>query len=295
LFPPGNWTWWPVSTAEHNENFADLEATVELASTELVEQKVLDSFMQRVKSGTSLLQWHMEDVAKFRELLSMLDSSIDAPILVHVEYGQNNGNRQIRSHQASIAGNQSLLSNEKLARLCLQFVEHFGNVTVDHSLAEGGLTADEIEKVKKPNPEVVTNIIDLFTQGYIEFQQVQNSVTPASNLDEFKSMEEAIFYQARAGNNLAKRNLLMIGVGRILNVTKGTLKDIGVHRRPCTVGEVCEVNPSDLLYDRHGFAVYDYRSGEYRVLFRQNLRPMNPRGPAPKHLSRIRSAPFAVH
>jgi hypothetical protein len=163
------------------------------------------------------------------------------------------GNAQTLSESIPLtAGDNKVLKDPALAEMYLQFVEHFGRVPVDFSLADDGLTQAEIEQVEQDRPEII-DITNLFVAGAADFQTAKPNATPPATLMNLQAMLEAIFFQRKVKNDLANRNLLGIGIGKLLvpdaSAKLSTKSDIGVLRR------TAEGPPGLLLYDRFGSPV----------------------------------------
>ena len=197
-----------------------------------------------------------------------LKAAIGKEILVTVAHHAADGDIKSQRHREPLAGDYRLLSDEALASMFLEFLEHFGNLGVDHSLAKGGLSEEELQRLSAPNPTLVKTIADTFTQGYLEFKAARARAKPAVDLGEFKQMEEVIFYQARARNDLARRNMLRIGIGLVPGKGGRMQEDIGILRRPCGDGTACEGDTRRLLYDRNGTAIPGFGSGYVDVEYR---------------------------
>lgn len=280
-FPPGTWR---VKLSEPDQSGAIYATSIEPGWTNAGE-KVVAAFQERLKSLDLAIGWEFTDLPKSKKSIAMQKAEVTEAvrsaaekgreILLKVAYDRSDGDVGSLLKSEPVHGDKNYLLDEPLARIFLEFVEHFGNIEVDHSLARGGLTEEKLKKLGEPNPAVVEAIANLFTQGYGEFEWSRRSARPTPSLEEFKQMEEAIFFQARVKNDLARRNLLRVGIGSVRD-KKGKREDIGVVRRPCVSGAACEGAPRWLLYDRHGVAVPVgggvFRDPEYRSVDLEKLK-----------------------
>jgi hypothetical protein len=280
-FPPGTWK---VKFSEPNQSGAFYATSIEPGWTN-ADEKVVAAFKERLKSLDLAIGWEFTSLPKSKKSIAMQKAEVTEAVrsaaekgrevLLKVAYDRSDGDIRSLLTSEPVHGDASYLLDEPLARIFLEFVEHFGNIEVDHGLARGGLTDEKLKKVREPNPAVVDAITNLFTQGYGEFEWSRRSAQPTPSIEDFKRMEEAIFFQARVRNDLARRNLLRIGIGFVQD-KKGKREDIGVVRRPCVSGLACEGAPRWLLYDRHGVAVMragsTFRDLEYRSVDLEKLK-----------------------
>ena len=217
-------------------------------------------------NGQVQLSWITadEDAKKMRDLMK---GSEGQKVRIVIAYSRTaTGNSRTLSETIPLVqGNNSVLADPFLAEMYLQFVEHFGHVTVDFNLAKDGLTQEEIEWVEEDRPEII-NITNLFVAGATDFQTAKASANPPAKLMHLRAMLEAIFFQRQVKNDLALRNLLKISMGQLM-VTDASGKisfkaDIGVLR-------VTQQGANALLlYDRFGAPVrgfagpmdHEYRS-----------------------------------
>ena len=192
-----------------------------------------------------------------RTVRRLIEGTYGVPVTLEVSYAKMGGGSAESLEEISPLTDEhvDVLANEAVARLFLQFLEHFGEMPVDYQTAQGGLSREELEQLMDGHPgrgNDIERFANLFTQGYAEFQAAKGAAArPPVGLAEFKAMEEAIFYQRKAGNDLALRNQLEIAVGDHYYTTtegKGAFnRDIGVLRRDSASGV--------LLYDRDGIAM----------------------------------------
>jgi hypothetical protein len=280
-FPPGTWN---VKFSEPDQSGAVYATSIEPGWTN-ADEKVVAAFKERLKSLDLAIGWEFTKLPKSKKNIAMQKAEVTEAVrsaaekgrevLLKVAYDRSDGDIRSLLTSEPVHGDASYLLDEPLARIFLEFVEHFGNIQVDHGLAGGGLTDEKLKKVREPNPAVVDAITNLFTQGYGEFEWSRRSAQPTPSIEDFKRMEEAIFFQARVRNDLARRNLLRIGIGFVQD-KKGKREDIGVVRRPCVGGLACEGAPRWLLYDRHGVAVMKaggtFRDLEYRSVDLEKLK-----------------------
>jgi hypothetical protein len=218
------------------------------------DQALIDTLRER-ETHTSLLELDFtgEEGWTVRRLI---EGTHGVPVTFEVSYAKVGGGSVESLEEVTPLTDDDLdaLADEALARLFLQFLEHFGEVRVDYEIAQGGLSREELEQLMEGHADRANDIerfANLFTQGYAEFEAAKGEAQPPVGLAEFKAMEEAIFYQRKAGNDLALRNQLTIAFGDHFYTNtdgKGAFKrDIGVLRRDSPSGV--------LLYDRHGIAV----------------------------------------
>lgn len=197
--------------------------------------------------------------ADLKTLGRLFENSAESgqPILLIVSYARGEyANASSRKKVQSLTeAHAHVLLDEQVAEIYLQFLEHFGDVRVNHILARGGLTQQKLVAAHK-NVRRLVELTNLFTQGYAEFQASRGKVSPALELENFRAMEESIFYQRKFGNDLAKRNMLEIGAGWLMydapNYTKAFKDDVGVRQRGGYAN-------SPLLYDRYGEAVHGFQ------------------------------------
>ncbi len=220
-----------------------------------LDQALGDTLRER-ETHTSLLSLDFEgdDGMTVRRLI---EGTYGVPVVLEVSYAKTGGGSAESLEEISPLTDEhvDLLADEATARLFLQFLEHFGDIPVDYRTAQGGLSREELEQLMDAHPgrgNDIERFANLFTQGYAEFQAAKGAAArPPVGLAEFKAMEEAIFYQRKAGNDLALRNQLEIAVGDHFFTTTGGKgafnRDIGVLRRDSASGV--------LLYDRAGVAV----------------------------------------
>ncbi len=230
------------------------------------DQKVIDTLHERAK--TELLITWAQRAGALRQIERLLRASLGLTIRIVVSYERAvEGNPKSLPEKLPVtAGDNSVLADPEVAMLYLLFVEHFGRVPIDTSLARGGLTEKEIAQVEQDRPQII-EITDLFVQAFTEFQSAKGTAAdPPPGLDSFDAMTEAIFYQRYAQNDLARRNMLAIGIGKLLlrssDGTTELIDDIGVLRRGAS-------SDHRLLYDRFGAAVLGYMGPldtEYRSI-----------------------------
>jgi hypothetical protein len=247
-------TWFPAGTWDV---IVDSQTLVKAESIKCEFPKDLDpAIVERLKAvEDKVLAWAGVPSADLAAINRMIKSATGKHARIVVSYAAGrSGNAKSRTDKVELSdANTKVLADEAVAELYLQFVEHFGGVKVDFGLARGGLTPEEIKEVEQSRPAII-EITNLFTQGFAEFSQAKGAANPPVGLSEFRSMEEAIFYQKKAKNDLAARNLLAIGMGVLLDVSEEDgsrilRPDIGVIRR--AVGGEARL----LLYDRHGYPV----------------------------------------
>ncbi len=249
-FPAGTW-------------HADVLATLKLANLEAkfppdIDQSLVDTLNSHADKDL-VIAWkgrgkNKEEALKgLKAIDRQLRASAGRRIRIVVSYTKvKSGNpRSLPESLPLTEGDNTVLKDPELARMYLLFVEHFGKIKPDFSLAEGGLTADEIEQVEDGRPDIIA-ITNLFVQAFAEFEAAKPlAAAPVPDLENFQAMTEAIFYQKAAKNDLARRNMLAIGIGSLLERQGDKLQstsDIGVvHRK--TQG-----TPT-LLYDRHGIEI----------------------------------------
>jgi hypothetical protein len=245
---------------------------------------ILAAFDDREKQGSRLIQWEFvkDPEANTKRLNALLRATVNHPIKLAVVHHPIDGHAKALDSAQPFIGDSRVLLDERVAEIFLELVEHFGNLEVDYGLARGGLTEEKLKKVAEPKPALVDAITERFTQGYVEFATAAKAATLAPSLEEFKRLEEVLFFQARARNDLALRNMLRIGVG-LLADKKGARQDIGILRRPCADGSACVGDTRWLLYDRHGTALRgltaafgdpEYRSVDLEKLRREAVFPV---------------------
>jgi hypothetical protein len=242
-------TWFPAGTWH-----GTLDATGNLSDVRCkfpadIDSKVVETLRER---GTreNLIAW-----AQTADVLAQIDKlqkgSRGQTIRIVVAYSKAQGGdvKSLPEKLDLTAGDNTVLKDPRLAEMYLQFVEHFGKVRVDHALAVDGLTEQEIAQVESDRPNIIA-ITNLFVQGVAEFNGAKGQASPSPDLDNLRAMLEVIFYQKQAKNDLARRNMLAIGIAELRvhegNGQSSTKQDIGVHRRVFTG------RPSVLLYDRFG-------------------------------------------
>jgi hypothetical protein len=230
------------------------------------DQALIDTLHEREKT-TSLLELDLqgEDGWTVRRLI---EGTHGGPLRLEVSYAKSGGGStgNLDAQTGLTDEHLDVLADEAVARLFLQFLEHFGDMEVDYRTAREGLSREELDQLIESHADRANEIegfANLFTQGYAEFHAASGEAQPPVGLDEFKGMEEAIFYQRKAGNDLALRNRLAIAVGDYYLTTpegRGVFKrDIGVLRRDSESGV--------LLYDRHGLptrSILGYWDSNYR-------------------------------
>ncbi len=287
-FPPGTWK---IKLSEPDQSGTIYATSVEPTWSN-VHETVVAALQDRLKSLDLAIMWQFGNLPHSKKNIAWQKAEVTEAvrsaaekgreILLKVAYDRDDGDIRGLHISEPVHSDPSYLLDEPLARLFLEFVEHFGNIEVDHSLATGGLTEEKLQKLRESSPAVVDTITNLFTQGYGEFDWSRSSAQPPPGLEEFKQMEEAIFFQARMKNDLARRNMLLIGIGFLLD-KHGKRADIGVLRRPCVSGAACEGDPRWLLYDRHGVALpgaggtfrdLEYRSVDLEKLKREAVFPV---------------------
>ncbi len=280
-FPPGTWK---VKLSEPDQSGAIYASSIEPAWTN-ADERVVAALKNRLKSLDLAIGWQFTKLPRSKKSIAMQKAEVTEAvrssaekgreILLKVAYDRDDGDIRGLHISEPVHGDASCLLDERLARIFLEFVEHFGNIEVDHRLATGGLTEEKLKTVREPNPAVVEAITNLFTQGYGEFDWSRRSAQPLPGLEEFKRMEEAVFFQARVKNDLARRNMLRIGIG-YLRDRNDRRADIGIVRRPCVSGGACEGEPRWLLYDRNGVALASgggsFRDIEYRSVDLEKLK-----------------------
>jgi hypothetical protein len=142
------------------------------------------------------------------------DSSAGATVRIVVSYSKAaTGNPTTLPDTIPLTDAQSdVLKDPAIARLYLQFVEHFGGLPVDYSLAEGGIDRAELDQIEKGRQPFI-DITNLFTQCVGEFLAVkQGAPPPPVGIPELSAMTEQIFNQRKNKNDLARRNLLGIAL-----------------------------------------------------------------------------------
>jgi hypothetical protein len=259
-------TWFPAGTWGIDIDSKGKIAKFKPLFPENVPQPVLDTINRHSGEKDFVLQWQQtrQDAAAIKALIA---GAAGRTIRLVVSYSKAKGGnaKSLPDTLPLTASDISPLSDPTLAELYLQFVEHFGNIPVDFSLAKDGLTRAELDQVEKNRPAIIA-ITDLFLQGFGEFKPAKDSASPPADLDAFRAMEEAIFNQKKNNNDLARRNMLMIGMGNLLFTTEDGKKDlrpdIGVLRRTVNGGARL------LLYDRFGNAVRGVINGFLDTEFR---------------------------
>lgn len=267
--PPGAWRT-KTSKVESDSKLKKEKVVVSLLEAGWTDSdsSIIDALKKRLAKEDDWLTFQFATAEERLKIRAALRAAIGKEILVTVSHHVADGDIKGQKHREPLAGDYRVLADEALASMFLEFLEHFGNLEVDHSLAKGGLSEEELQKVSTPNPTLVKTIADTFTQGYLEFKAASARAKPAVDLGEFKQMEEVIFYQARARNDLERRNMLRIGLGLVPGKGGRMQEDIGVLRRLCGDGTACEGDTRRLLYDRNGIAVPGFGSGYVDVEYR---------------------------
>jgi hypothetical protein len=230
------------------------------------DQALIDTLHEREKT-TSLLELDFQGEEGWT-VQRLIEGTHGGPLTLEVSYAKSGrGSTGNLDAQEDLTDEHlHVLADEAVARLFLQFLEHFGDMEVDYQLAKGGLSMEELDRLMEAQPDRANEIerfANLFAQGYSEFEAASGDAQPPVGLAEFRAMEEAIFYQRKAGNDLALRNQLAIAIGDYYFTTaegRGSFKrDIGVRRRDSESGV--------LLYDRHGLptrSILGYWDSDYR-------------------------------
>jgi hypothetical protein len=229
-------------------------------------QAAIDAINRHGGKNDFVLQWKQngEDAKAIKRMIA---SAAGKTIRLVVSFSKAKGGnpKSLPDRLALTAGDIGPLSDPALARMYLEFVEHWGEVKVDFKLADGGLTRGEIDQVEQNRPDIIA-ITDLFLQAFGEFKGAKDAASPPADLENFKAMAEAVFFQRKVNNDLARRNMLMIGMGSLLftrdDGSKDLRPDIGVLRRTVNGGSRL------LLYDRTGNPVRGIIGGFLDTEFR---------------------------
>jgi hypothetical protein len=242
-FPPGVWEVQFDNQGNSTEyHYYSAPKHIDASKIALIEEKA--------KTDSFLIASYSSKKQKER-ILRLLETARNSTIRLYIGYERHSeGNIISLSEKLPLTDdNTSVLADEAIAKIYLQFVEHFGQVKVDYGLANGGLTSQELSVIENNDPKII-NITNLFTQGYSEFSAIKDQASPKATLDEFMLMEEAVFFQRKCRNDLALRNMLMIGMGVPMIFENGAWKpgknkDVGIIRRGGDANKF-------LLYDRAG-------------------------------------------
>jgi hypothetical protein len=189
--------------------------------------------------------------AQLKEIDRMLRDSVGRTLRIVVAYTRaaTGNSRTLTDSVPLTAGDNTVLKDPNLAVMYLQFVEHFGKVPVDFTLATDGLTAEEIAAVEQDRPPII-DITNLFVQCVTEFNVASRSAAaPPPTFENLRAMAEAIFFQRLAKNDLARRNQLAISIGTLIERT-----DDGKYTSSLDIGVVARTLDQKhlLLYDRDG-------------------------------------------
>lgn len=257
-FPPGAWG---ISTDTEGEIMPDsVQWLYPPNRTPAQVKEVL-----RRAGQQKMLLWISEDAAALKRIDEMVRAAAYQFIRVVVAYQKHkSGNSESLPLQRPTDADVGVLADPEVALVYLQFVEHFGKVSVDLALAKDGLTRVELDQVEQDRPPII-EITNLFTQAAAEFLGVRSRARPPSpGIGEMRMMIETIFYQKAAKNDLAARNLLQIAIGGMVTRESGAssiVQDIGISQRDYA-------GASMLLYDRFGRALRSagggYMDSEYR-------------------------------
>jgi len=245
-------TWFPAGTWQAVIDAKGSLDQLECKFPKDMDPKVVASLRER---GTheNVIDW-VADQDVIEEINKLVLGSRGRSVRIVVSYSklQSGDIKSVPDQLPLTGGNNALLADPLIAEMYLQFVEHFGGVKVDHNLATGGLTEEEIKLVEADRPKII-EITNLFVQGLGEFDSAKGSANPPVDINNLRALLEVLFYQRKAKNDLARRNMLAIGIAQLWthdSAGKSLLKpDIGIHRRVVS-GPV-----GLLLYDRFGSPV----------------------------------------
>lgn len=233
-----------------------------------LDPNVVKALQAILDSSTNVLTWAPpeDNPGVMDEILRVFDASGGSTLRIVVSYSkaQSGNPPRLQDQEPLTDANADVLSDPEIARLYLEFMQHFGQVPVDYSLAEDGLTREELDTIEQGKQPRI-DITNLFTQCVAEFRAAApQAPEPAPELQNLSAMAEQIFFQRRVKNDLARRNQLAIGIGHWLFVGEdgkpATRVDIGVRRRSDND------QTAELLYDRNGTPQHflGYADTEYR-------------------------------
>src|SRR5262252_791798 len=164
-------TWFPAGTWFLTMGANGLIDSLECAYPPDMPGSVTDTLREHGRRE-NVIQW-MHRKSDEQAIFKLVRASQGKRIRLVVSYAKSQkGNaKSLPEKFTPTDEHRSVLADEKVATIYLQFVEHFGHVEVDYKLAKDGLTDDEIAKVEKNRPPII-EITNIFTQGYSEFQAV---------------------------------------------------------------------------------------------------------------------------
>ncbi len=248
ILPAGSWRATVVLIKDLFVTFDGLEFRKPEAQKEAAEAQVAEALAENPPPPFFEFAGLNADEAERAHAMFVATNGSQIRIVVAYSKAKRGNSKTLQDNAPPEGGNTADLLDEEIARLYVAFVQHFGDRDVDLSLAEGGLTQDEIDEIEQGRPEI-QDITSLFLQCLAEFRTAKPlAAEPEPTLDNFSAMTETIFFQKAARNDLAVRNQLAIAVGLTLVVDGTDLKsvqDIGIARRNAG-------NTIHLLYDRNG-------------------------------------------
>jgi len=242
IYPPG------LYKIKFDENDFHKATTVE---AENVDQVLVDRILKLAGEGADILVVVIEGDLPVDMLLECLYASAkgkEIPLRVTYtvvstgEEGQNLAETPLSDDYIDA------LKSEFLALVYLMLLEHFSGVSIDESVAAGGITKQEYKQIiqlKSKDPDLTpANIARVLTRAHNEY------LNAGYQEDEFLLyMMEAMLYQRKRQNPLAMKNQLEIANGLLRQETGVFIDDFGVKQRG---------QSRILLYDKLGNAIPSY-------------------------------------